>query len=129
VINISNFTSKDNPQRPLGGYWETGIPPVSRGPGGTGESRESPRRGYTLLEWLAYRLRRWGDRWFAMSDNEAYWRGWEITKTRGGLGRVYRDPRFGTLATCARCAGAGVRAAAVCGPCQGTGRISLGKVS
>lgn len=129
MINISKFTSKDNPQWPLGGYWETGIPPVSRGPGGTGEARGSPRRGCTLLEWLAYLLRRWGDRWFAMGDNEACWRGWEITKMRGGLGRVYRDPRFDTLATCPRCAGAGVWAAAVCGPCQGTGRISLGEVS
>lgn len=85
--------------------------------------------GYTLLSWVAYALRRHGDRWFAMSDNEAYWRGWQITKTRAGLGRCYRDPRFDALAACMRCAGAGVYADAPCGACQGTGRITLGEVS
>jgi hypothetical protein len=48
------------------------------------------------LGWVAYFLRRSGDRWFAMNDTEAYWRGWRITKTRGGLGRRYCDVRFGT---------------------------------
>jgi hypothetical protein len=85
--------------------------------------------GYTLLSWVAYALRRWGDRSFAMNDNEAYWRGWQITKTHAGLGRCYRDPRFDTLAACGLCAGAGVYADAPCGPCQGTGRITLGEVS
>ena len=83
----------------------------------------------TGVDWLAYRLRRWGDRWFAMNDTEAYWRGWQITKTHAGLGRRYRDIRFGTLAACAQCAGAGSRADAPCGPCLGTGRITLGEVS
>ena len=85
--------------------------------------------GYTLLSWVAYTLRRHGDRWFSMSDNEAYWRGWQITKTRAGLGRCYRDPRFDTLAACARCGGAGVYADAPCRPCLGTGRVTLGEVS
>lgn len=48
-----------------------------------------------MLDWMAYFLRRWGDRLFAMNDTEAYWRGWQITKMPGGLGRCYRDPRFG----------------------------------
>jgi len=81
------------------------------------------------LDWLAYLLRRCGDRWFAMNDTEAYWRGWQITKTHGGLGRRYRDLRFDTLAACARCAGAGEWADAPCTPCLGTGRITLGEVS
>ena len=81
------------------------------------------------VDWLAYLLRRWGDRWFAMNDTEAYWRGWQITKTHGGLGRRYRAIRFDTLAACAQCAGAGVWADAPCGPCLGTGRITLGEVS
>ena len=85
--------------------------------------------GYTLLSWVAYALRRRGDRSFAMNDNEAYWRGWQITKTHGGLGRRYRDPRFDTLAACPRCAGTGVYSGAPCGPCQGTGRITLGEMS
>lgn len=31
------------------------------------------------------------------ADEEAHWRGWQITQLWGGLGRVYRDPRFDTL--------------------------------
>ena len=80
------------------------------------------------LDWLAFSLRRWGDRWFAMNDTEAYWREWQITKALGGLGRRYRDTRFEALAACARCAGAGVWPDAPCGPCLGTGRITLGEV-
>ena len=60
-----------------------------------------------MLSWLAAIPRRLGDRLFAMNDTEAYWRSWQITKTQGGLGRSYRDPRFGTLAECPRCHGAG----------------------
>jgi hypothetical protein len=137
-----------------GGMPENGQPPrgrrakrillASRGKGikgilrasGDGQSpreREDPAwfppMGYTLLSWVAYALRRHGDRWFSMSDNEAYWRGWQITKTHAGLGRCYRDPRFDTLAACGQCAGAGVYANTPCGPCEGTGRITLGEVS
>lgn len=64
-----------------------------------------------------------------MNDTEAYWWGWQITKTLGGLGRRYRDIRFDTLAACAQCAGAGARTDAPCTPCLGTGRITLGEVS
>jgi DnaJ-class molecular chaperone len=64
-----------------------------------------------------------------MNDTEAYWRGWQLTKTLAGLGRRYRDTRFGTLAACVRCAGAGVWADVPCGPCQGTGRIAVETVS
>jgi hypothetical protein len=88
----------------------------------------SPRAS-AALDWLAYLLRRCGDRWFAMNDTEAYWRGWQITKTHGGLGRRYRDLRFDTLAACAQCAGAGEWADAPCGPCLGTGRITIAEVS
>jgi hypothetical protein len=81
------------------------------------------------VDWLGYLLRRLGDRWFGMNDNEAYWRGWQITRTHGGLGRRYRDIRYGTIAACAQCAGAGVRADARCGRCLGTGRITLGQAN
>jgi len=81
------------------------------------------------LGWVSYLLQRWGDRWFTMNDTEAYWRGWQITKTRAGLGRRYRDLRYDALGACAQCAGAGVRADAPCGACLGTGRIDLGEVS
>jgi hypothetical protein len=43
--------------------------------------------------------RRACDRLFAMSDAEAYWRGWQITRVHGGFGRRYRDPAFDALNT------------------------------
>src|SRR5712691_11537087 len=60
--------------------------------------------GAVLLSWLAGFPRRLGDRLFAANDAEAYWRDWQITRTCGGLGRRYRDPRFDTLAGCPTCA-------------------------
>jgi hypothetical protein len=47
-----------------------------------------------MLSWLAAWPGRLGDRLFAMNDNEAYWRDWQITRTHGGFGRRYRDPSF-----------------------------------
>jgi hypothetical protein len=124
VINISNRTSENNPRwAPVTVPRPSAVPLVM--------DRRGDRPGATrlreALDWLAYFLRRWGDRWFAVNDTEAYWWGWQVTKTRGGLGRRYRDTRFDTLAACARCAGSGVWADAPCGPCLGTGRIKLGK--
>ena len=124
MINISNYQKNDNLTRPR--------PPtaalVRERPGS--RVRDTLALAISVaLDWLAYLLRRCGDRWFAMNDTEAYWRGWQITKTHGGLGRRYRDLRFDTLAACAQCAGAGEWADAPCGPCLGTGRITLGEVS
>ena len=122
MINISNYTGIDNPPRPR--------PPAVALVRERAGSRLRDALVFVMgVDWLAYRLRRWGDRWFAMNDTEAYWRGWQITKTHGGLGRRYRDIRFDTLAACAQCAGAGEWADAPCGPCLGTGRITLGEVS
>jgi hypothetical protein len=142
VINISNYASKDKPPRGNGGR---AAPRERGGLGGSSprgntaradgrSARTRLRDGLALvagvtLDWLAYLVRRRSDRWFAMTDTEAYWRGWQITKTRGGLGRRYRDTRFDTLAACLRCAGAGVWADAPCGPCLGTGRITIREVS
>ena len=147
VINISNFTSKNNPP------WRLAEPPgparppagqaASRAEGtGRGDRRRHGRRlrpasaaswpspAGSLLSWLAAIPRRLGDRLFAMNDTEAYWRGWQITRTHGGLGRRYRDPRFDTLAECPKCRGAGgLTADLPCLPCLGTGRITLGEVS
>jgi hypothetical protein len=129
VINISNYPGNDNPPR--------SRPPsvaLVRDRAGGRRAGSRVREDLTLavgvaLDWLAYLLRRCGDRWFAMNDTEAYWRGWQITKTHGGLGRRYRDLRFDTLGACAQCAGAGEWADAPCGPCLGTGRITIGAVS
>jgi hypothetical protein len=32
-----------------------------------------------------------------MNDAEAYWRGWQTTRTHGGFGRRYHDPQFGLI--------------------------------
>jgi hypothetical protein len=147
VINISNFTSKDNPPRGPGEavrLTRQAQPTRPRAPGVDATEPASPARfgripaiaGRVVLSWLAAIPRRLGDRLFAMNDTEAYWRGWQITKTQAGLGRGYRDPRFGTLAECPKCSGAGVTAGGVgvtadlpCLPCLGTGRITRGEVS
>jgi hypothetical protein len=50
-----------------------------------------------LADSVADLPRRGCDRLFRANDTEARWRGWQITRVRGGLGRVYRDPRFDTL--------------------------------
>jgi hypothetical protein len=139
VINISNFTSKDNPERPTRAPVSLARPARTRAPDQAADAavQASQTRfgaillivGRVLLSWLAAIPRRLGDRLFTMNDTEAYWRGWQITKTHGGLARRYRDPRFDTLAECARCHGAGVNADLPCDPCLGTGRITLGEVS
>ena len=139
MINIINFTSKDNPQGP-----PQAEPPRPEGTARV-EVRPGRRRGWgriwtalgaaatvaatVLVDCLAGYPRRWGDRWYTPNDEEACWRGWQTTRTHGGLGRRYRDPAFYSLAECSRCQGAGVRADVRCAGCQGTGRISLGGVS
>ena len=83
-----------------------------------------------LLSWLAYIPRRLGDRLFSWNDTEAYWRGWQITKVHGGLGRRYRDLRFDALTACPQCQGGGSSARDTpCLPCLGTGRVSAEGVS
>ena len=122
MINISNYTGNDNPPRPR--------PPTVALVRERAGSRVRDALVFAVgVDWLAYLLRRWGDRWFAMNDTEAHWWGWQITKTLGGLGRRYRDIRFDRLAACLRCAGAGVWTDTPCGPCLGTGRITLEEVS
>ena len=119
MINVINSTSKDNPPW-LAVQMTLTAAEVSDHAGG----RPRGARIRILPEWLAVLPRRWGDRWFAMNDTEAEWRGWHMTRTHGGLGRRYRDPRFGTLAECTQCRGAGSRADGPCVPCLGTGRVT-----
>ena len=136
MINISNSTSKNNPQWRSAEPIRPARPPQPRAPAQAVDAtaQASPARfgrvlaivGRVLLSWLAAIPRRLGDRLFVMNDTEAYWRGWQITKTHGGLARRYRDPRFDTLAECAKCHGAGVIADLPCPPCLGTGRITFG---
>jgi hypothetical protein len=151
VINISNYVSKDNtpwlPVQPVRSAAATGAPARTaasartRVPARAGATGRSPgrRAGHipdaigtvlaVLLSWLAAFPRCLGDALFAVNDAEAYWRDWQITRTQAGLGRRYRDLRFGTLAECPRCRGAGGIADWFCDPCLGSGRITLGEVS
>lgn len=144
MINISNSTSKNNPSwllaEPERPPWPAPTPAQDKAAAPTAQPGSGSLRarlgrlgrlvtvlGQVLLTWLAAIPRRVGDRLFVMSDTEAYWRGWQITKTRGGLARCYRDPRFDALAECPRCRGAGVTADLACVPCLGTGWITLGR--
>ena len=139
MLNVSNFTSKNNPQWRPEESVRPARPSQPRAPdqaaGATAQA--SPARfgrilvivGRVLLNWLVVIPRRLGDRLFVTNDTEAYWRDWQITKTRGGLARIYRDPRFDMLAECPKCQGTGGTADLPCPPCLGTGRITLGEVS
>jgi hypothetical protein len=146
VINSSNFTSKNNPQWRPEEPVRLAQPSQPRAPDQAADAtaQASPARlgrvlvivgrvlvtvGRVLVNWLAAIPRRLGDRLFVTNDTEAYWRDWQITKTRGGLARRYRDPQFDMLAECPKCRGAGVTVDLPCPPCLGTGRITLGEVS
>jgi hypothetical protein len=109
VTNVSNFTSKNNPPWLLAEPAGPVRPPGSNAPDRAADQATATARravsgsrcarillivGRVLLSWLAAIPRRLGDRLFAMNDAEAYWRDWQITKTRGGLARRYRDPRI-----------------------------------
>ena len=144
MINITNFTWQDNPPGPARG--PAGDPVAERA--GKAARRSAARSAgpwrhlggrvaditglaaAVLLSWLAYIPRRLGDHLFSRNDTEAYWRGWQITKVHGGLGRRYRDPRFDTLTACPQCRGRGISTQDTpCAPCLGTGRVSTEEVS
>jgi len=103
VINAGNVTS--NSKLPWRSVQPGPAAAATGAPAGTASGRRSagdraagiPAFLSVLLGWLAAILRRAGDRLFAMNDAEAGWRGWQTTRTHGGLGRRYRDPQFGTL--------------------------------
>jgi hypothetical protein len=64
------------------------------------ETGRAPRRQSFITfiaTWLADLTRRLGIHLFLASDEEANWRGWQTIATWGGLGRHYRDARFGSL--------------------------------
>jgi hypothetical protein len=150
VSSVSNFTSKNNPPWVLAESARPVRPPGPEVPDQAAAAAAAAQAGsgspcarfgrillivgQVLLSWLAAIPRRLGDRLFFMNDTEACWRGWQLTKTQGGLRRRYRDPRFGTLAECPKCRGTGPNgtggaANLPCLPCLGTGRVTLGEVS
>ena len=104
MINVGNFTSINKPMGRLGTPAEPTLParPADRAVADrphpddarTGHLGGLAAAAAIMLSWLAALPGRLGDRLFAMNDNEAYWRDWQITRTHGGFGRRYRDPSF-----------------------------------
>lgn len=79
-----------------------------------------------FLLWLKSRLSAIPQRVFAAADADARRYGWQVTVTRGGFGRTYRDPRFDYLVACTACSGPGCKSGdTTCSACHGTGRIVL----
>jgi hypothetical protein len=106
VFNLSNFTGEDNPRARIriprtaltGLDTWTMIAAYARVPSSGIRIRTFLVVGADVLaDRLTSLPRRASDRLFAMNDAEARWRGWQITRVRGGFGRRYRDPAFDTL--------------------------------
>ncbi len=112
MINGTSMLGKHNPRWPIGNATETiRVPdvgsPSPRGPNmPKADTRVSPvsaaaaalrDAAASCLTWLANLPRRVGSHLFAGNDEEARWRGWQVTELAGGLARQYRDPRFDTL--------------------------------
>src|SRR5690348_14896700 len=101
---------KHNPQWPTGNAAETIRSPNAglsspRGPSlakaDTWTSAASAAlRGATasVAAWVSSLPRRAGSQLFTRNDEEARWRGWQITELALGLSRQYRDPCFDTRA-------------------------------
>jgi hypothetical protein len=105
VINMSTVASKDHPLWPQAEDEQPRPPTAARTAGRIGGRSLGVRirdalviASAVLLDGLASVVRRWGDQWFMINDEEACWRGWQTTKLYGGLGRRYRDLRFDALA-------------------------------
>jgi hypothetical protein len=80
-----------------------------------------------FLPKLKNRLARIAQGIFAAPDADARRHGWQVTSTRGGFDRQYRDPRFDRLRACSACKGQGYYSGdgTICSACHGTGRIVL----
>jgi DnaJ-class molecular chaperone len=76
------------------------------------------------LTWGGAILKDLTKRLFNDCDDTARRYGWQITPTRHGFGRRYRDPRFDAIAACTGCGGTGAGSSGVtCRSCQGSGRV------
>ena len=90
----------------------------------TAKTTSSQRCRQRLAAWI----RALGERLFRDDDARAVRHGWQIETRRGGLGRVYRDPRFDQLARSPDCGGTGTgESGGPCRRCSATGRIVLGQ--
>ena len=89
MVHGTPLLPKDNPPWPSGNAAE----PISPW---TPCIQDRPRNPIAAIgAWLADVPQRIGTCLFMSGDEEAYWRGWQITRLHGGLGRAYRDARFG----------------------------------
>ena len=106
MFNRTPLTGEGNPTWPFSNAPETMTPwrndllqstiPPTGASAGLG-ARAVALVTATLNEvsaWLADIPRRIGARLFLDLDEEAHWRGWQVTPLHGGLGRDYRDHRF-----------------------------------
>ena len=113
MLNVTNPVGKDksrwpkdNLRCPKGNTAETiGVPDLYLATTTWGRCdrpasiADAVRSACTLTTaWLIGLPRRAGRRLFAINDAEARWHDWQVTETRGGLGRRYRDARFAALA-------------------------------
>jgi hypothetical protein len=84
--------------------------------------KRTPRS--SILTRIFVATNRLGDTLFARSDARARDCGWEVSRSRSGLHRSYRDPRFSMLHRCVRCDGSGTNSHGTdCARCYGTGRV------
>lgn len=129
MFKIGHITSENNPciptrrtPRPGLDTW-TMIAAYSRAPASGVRIRTFfSVAAAVLADCLTAIPRHLTDRLFLVNDAEAYWRGWQIIKVHGGLGRRYRDPMFDMIAACTQCAGAGEGIEDMpCITCFGTG--------
>ncbi len=80
----------------------------------------------SLLLRLKSRLSAIAQQVFDGPDADARRHGWQVTVTRSGFGRRYRDARFDYLVPCMPCNGRGdTPRGTTCSACHGTGRIVL----
>ncbi|MFL6129531.1 MAG: hypothetical protein ACJ73E_10750 [Mycobacteriales bacterium] len=84
--------------------------------------KRTPRS--SILARILATTNRLGDALFARADARARGCGWEVDRSRSGLHRAYRDPRFDQLHRCVPCGGSGRNPhGADCARCYGTGRV------
>ena len=78
----------------------------------------------SVLTRILVTTNRLGDVLFARADARARDCGWAVSRSRSGLHRSYRDPRFDLLHGCVRCGGSGRNPRGTdCARCVGTGRL------
>lgn len=80
--------------------------------------------GRSLLTRIFSATSKAGELLHRRADARARAFGWEIVRTRSGLGRTYRDERWRRARRCPRCVGEGVDLFGEdCRHCSGTGRV------